>query len=449
MKYKSPILKTITLSAVALALSACNDDSNDAQCSLSQEPNTVTLCIQSIPENTPSADEIYLAGTPNGWNAGDNLDKPIITLNREPNGYYSYDLHFDQNGQIHQFKFTRGSWAKAEVDAEGYDIANRNISFEGENKIVNLTIGGWADLQEGGESLGTRPTLSYGHVDKIEMVFPIDNNVDGDNDSSNDLKRTVRVWTPEGYDINRSQPYKVIYAFDGQNLFDKSQASYGMEWQLDETLHDKNADYIVVGLDSPVDIDTQPPGRRYVEYSTQDWTHPEIGPIHARGKETLDFLVNTIIPEIETDYNVSSKPEDRVLMGSSMGGYLTLTAMSYKQGIFNTGLALSHATTDTTNIDLLGNCSATVCKGYGGESIRESIANTGYANDASIYLDMGDQEVTSVSKSEEMLDGHLDMVETVKNTGVKVTQHVIIGGVHDEGAWAARFPAIYDEMLKN
>ena len=93
MKYKSPILKTITLSAVALALSACNDDSNDAQCSLSQEPNTVTLCIQSIPENTPSADEIYLAGTPNGWNAGDNLDKPIITLNREPNGYYSYDLH--------------------------------------------------------------------------------------------------------------------------------------------------------------------------------------------------------------------------------------------------------------------------------------------------------------------------------------------------------------------
>ena len=32
--------------------------------------------------------------------------------------------------------------------------------------------------------------------------------------------RTVRVWTPEGYD--ESQKYDVIYMHDGQNLFDSS-----------------------------------------------------------------------------------------------------------------------------------------------------------------------------------------------------------------------------------
>ena len=45
----------------------------------------------------------------------------------------------------------------------------------------------------------------------------------------------VVVWLPSGYRAHGPK-YAVLYMHDGQNLFDKATAGYGMEWQIDETL---------------------------------------------------------------------------------------------------------------------------------------------------------------------------------------------------------------------
>src|SRR6185312_4250261 len=47
--------------------------------------------------------------------------------------------------------------------------------------------------------------------------------------------RRVVVWLPTGYSAHGPK-YAVLYMHDGQNLFDKNTAGYGMEWQIDETL---------------------------------------------------------------------------------------------------------------------------------------------------------------------------------------------------------------------
>src|SRR5437763_14249446 len=47
--------------------------------------------------------------------------------------------------------------------------------------------------------------------------------------------RRVVVWLPSGYRAHGPK-YAVLYMHDGQNLFDKATAGYGMEWQIDETL---------------------------------------------------------------------------------------------------------------------------------------------------------------------------------------------------------------------
>ena len=47
--------------------------------------------------------------------------------------------------------------------------------------------------------------------------------------------RRVVVWLPPGYS-RRGQKYSVLYMHDGQNLFDKATAGYGMEWEIDEHL---------------------------------------------------------------------------------------------------------------------------------------------------------------------------------------------------------------------
>src|SRR3569623_2511899 len=64
--------------------------------------------------------------------------------------------------------------------------------------------------------------------------------------------RHVHVWLPSGYRADGPK-YAVLYMHDGQNLFDKKTAGYGMEWQidgpLDEQIKDKQVrPTIVVGI---------------------------------------------------------------------------------------------------------------------------------------------------------------------------------------------------------
>ena len=47
--------------------------------------------------------------------------------------------------------------------------------------------------------------------------------------------RRVVVWLPSTYRTGGPR-HAVLYMHDGQNLFDKKTAGYGMEWEVDETL---------------------------------------------------------------------------------------------------------------------------------------------------------------------------------------------------------------------
>src|SRR3569623_1038600 len=64
--------------------------------------------------------------------------------------------------------------------------------------------------------------------------------------------RHVHVWLPSGYRADGPK-YAVLYMHDGQNLYDKKTAGYGMEWQLEETLDELNKETqmrpsIIVGI---------------------------------------------------------------------------------------------------------------------------------------------------------------------------------------------------------
>jgi len=50
--------------------------------------------------------------------------------------------------------------------------------------------------------------------------------------------QTLRVWLPPGYSdaANTQVSYPVLYAFDGQSLFDRCTSPFGGEVQMDETL---------------------------------------------------------------------------------------------------------------------------------------------------------------------------------------------------------------------
>lgn len=118
----------------------------------------------------------------------------------------------------------------------------------------------------------------------------------------------LRTYLPPGYDENNLRRYPVLYMQDGKNLFFPDEAFGGKEWQVDETmdrLDRMNAvrKVIVVGV-APAD-------------RMKDYTLPGYA-------EYGEFLVNHIKPTVDLMYRTRPDPANTVVMGSSLGGVVSL-----------------------------------------------------------------------------------------------------------------------------
>lgn len=137
-------------------------------------------------------------------------------------------------------------------------------------------------------------------------------------------RRDILVYLPPGYDASR-QRYPVIYMHDGQNLFDQA-TSYNDEWQVDETMEAlSRAGYpaIVVGISNLGE-------QRIEEYS------PFEDPRHGGGKGQayLAFIVQTLKPLIDRQFRTLPDRLHTGIMGSSMGGLISLYAFFKHRQIF-------------------------------------------------------------------------------------------------------------------
>lgn len=103
------------------------------------EPEGVTLRV-TVPSSTPASGPVYAAGSFNSWNPAD----PAYQLTKGPDGKYSISLNLPAGTAV-QYKFTRGSWATVEVNANGSDVANRSLTPAGGSQSVNVTVARWKD----------------------------------------------------------------------------------------------------------------------------------------------------------------------------------------------------------------------------------------------------------------------------------------------------------------
>lgn len=155
--------------------------------------------------------------------------------------------------------------------------------------------------------------------------------------------RNIDVWVPENY--SRSKRYRVIYMHDGQNLFDPSQGYGGMEWGIDETmtrLHAEGAirDTIIVGIwNSP---------NRFQEYMPQDAVKllpAERAKAMNAGEIISDnylrFIVEELKPFIDRQYRTVTGRSGTFIMGSSMGGLISLYAYIKYPAVFGGAACVS------------------------------------------------------------------------------------------------------------
>ncbi|HYN86933.1 MAG TPA: alpha/beta hydrolase-fold protein [Ardenticatenaceae bacterium] len=137
-------------------------------------------------------------------------------------------------------------------------------------------------------------------------------------------QRQILVYLPPSYDHGNKR-YPVIYMHDGQNLFDQATA-YIEEWHVDETmeiLSHEGLEAIVVGIPN-MGVE------RIDEYSPFRGMRGRGG----RGDVYLAFIADTLRPMINRDFRTLQDREHTGILGSSMGGLISLYAYFRYPAVF-------------------------------------------------------------------------------------------------------------------
>ena len=167
---------------------------------------------------------------------------------------------------------------------------------------------------------------------------------------SPELNETIRidVWTPDGY--TASKLYPVIYMHDGQNLFDANSTWNHQAWEIDSVLGSLIADKkvrpaIVVGIHS---VDTTRIGdlmpERVVEMTPPGEVRDFIDRMcrgQYRADEYLSFIVNTLKPIIDDKFSTLTDCKSTSIMGSSMGGLISIYGLSEYFEVFGAAVCMS------------------------------------------------------------------------------------------------------------
>ncbi len=249
-----------------------------------------------------------------------------------------------------------------------------------------------------------------------------------------DRRVTVRIYLPADYEWS-DREYRVVYMFDGHNLFDRTTSTYNKEWRVDEFMQGLSADgayepAIVVGIDAP-----QNRYDRFAMYSIGEWGYRRtpagrrLKRIEGHGEETAAFLMRTVKRYVERTYRASRDREKVAVAGSSMGGYMALYIGATYQRHVSKIMAFSPVLMDFP------------MRGY---LLRDVIVQAGAAQPQRIYADMGDRERLDFCGSTALVE-HLEEVRlTLAEAGhEQVLTRLIPGDRHDERAWARRFPGAY------
>lgn len=153
--------------------------------------------------------------------------------------------------------------------------------------------------------------------------------------------RHVDVWLPPGYDDGHGR-YPVLYMHDGQNCFNPQEASFGVAWEAQHALER----LIATGEARPaiiVGIWNVAP-RRWIEYrparpfdylskSTRRKVLAGLGG-PPKSDAYLAFIVEELKPHIDGRFRTLPDSGDTAVMGSSMGGLISLYALCEYPDVF-------------------------------------------------------------------------------------------------------------------
>lgn len=240
--------------------------------------------------------------------------------------------------------------------------------------------------------------------------------------------RTVTVYVPAGgFD---GGPLPTLYLHDGQNVFDP-EALFG-GWQASVTLDAMIGDATIDPL-LAVAIDNT--GARFEEY-----THVEddLGGMLAGGQadDYGDFIIDGLIPFIDARYPTSTEVADTAILGSSLGGLVSVYLGWRHPDVFGYAGAMSGSFFWGSQL--------------GNPTMAQLVTQTPPTG-LSVYLDSGGN-ATPMCPAD--FDNYCDVVEladALRAQGWIDEEDLVYrwepDAMHNEAAWAARFGPMLQQWL--
>ncbi|MDE7440773.1 MAG: hypothetical protein K2M69_01220 [Muribaculaceae bacterium] len=261
-----------------------------------------------------------------------------------------------------------------------------------------------------------------GTIQRLEVVAPqLNDTID------------IDVWLPA--DFNPGKRYPVLYMHDGQNLFDASTTWNHQSWEMDQTscgMIEKGEiqPMIIVGIHSDPEKRVS---QLMPEQAVKDAGLEELmAEVKLNGKNILgdkyaDFVVNTLKPLIDSSYPTLSDREHTAVMGSSMGGLMSLYLICQYPETFGSAGCLSTHWYGSLNA---GNR-------FGDAMMQYVETNLPDPSDHRLYFDHGTSTIDAYYGPWET-KALLKAQEKGYQYGKNLDSYVDYGAPHEESAWAAR-----------
>ena len=238
---------------------------------------------------------------------------------------------------------------------------------------------------------------------------------------SGEESRRAYVYLPEEALRDERLRFPVLYMFDGHNVFFDEDATYGKSWGLGAYLDAHQTPLIVAAVECSHD----PDNGRISEYAPYSLSPREFGTIRGRGPLTMDWLIRSFKPEIDRCYPTLPDRRHTFIAGSSMGGLMSLYAVSRFNAVFSRAAALS------PSLD------------FGPDKLAALIRTADIAADTVIYMDMGETELGWRNTARNFRRFSRLLLER----GVRLTARIVPGGQHCEASWEKQIPFFLPALL--
>ena len=234
--------------------------------------------------------------------------------------------------------------------------------------------------------------------------------------------RKAYIYLPRSYKQDPDRHYPVLYMFDGHNVFFDRDATYGKSWGMKDYMDFTRTDLIIAA----VECNHSPDFGRLKEYSPYSFKEREFGFIEGKGDITMNWLIGTFKPYIDSNYRTIPDREHTFIAGSSMGGLMSVYALFRYNQVFSRAAALSP--------------SLWVAPG----KLEELVKTADIAPDTILYMDYGSREIHGHKQMERKFRR---FVSLILERQVFLTCRIVPEGEHCEACWEKQLPIFMETLM--